>query len=267
MSRRRCCGFGPNTPSTSECGTTSTVPTPWPNRIYTIEVSGSFGTTLQRVSMNNQGQDCNAEPEPNCQEEALALYYLERCCGQGEVGSALRKVVMQGSTSFSGSFEFDSSGRTSDGPSCTTHIPVSYTNTTQWPAICPAEQPGPTVLVRKIYECSKPIISCENGTLVYGTTCLDNSQILAEFYAVQGANYERREDDCTTSQQCYSVFLTGYAMYRRAKSISDTHVAVGTYTMVWSSTPYGDDCYYSGPKLGCPGESPFPSTITVGIKP
>jgi hypothetical protein len=217
--------------------------------------------------MNNQGQDCDAEPEPDCQIEPLALYYIERCCGEDESGSALRKVVMQGSTNFSGSFEFNSAGRSTDGPSCTTHIPVSYTNTTQWPAICPVDIPGPTVVVRKIYECSKPITSCENGIPVYGTTCLDNSEILVEFFANQGATYERREDDCTTSQQCFSAFLTGSAIYRRAKSTSDTHVAVGTYTMVWSSTPYADDCYYPGPKQGCPGESPFPSTIAVGIKP
>jgi len=267
VSRRRCCG-GSEPPADVPCGTTSTVPLPWLDRIYTLAISGSFGPTMMQVTFNGQGQDCQAVSEPNCQEELLAFYWIEPCCGENESGSALRKVVLQGSTNFSGSFEFDSTGRTGSTASCTRKIPVSYSSATQWSAICAADMPGPTVVVTEISECSKRITNCADGSSAFGASCLDVSQIRVNFFANIGANYTRRENDCTTSDRCFSAFLTGSAIYQRAKSASDTHVAVGAYDMVWSSTPYADDCGPGlGYKSGCPGVSQFPSSITVGIKP
>jgi len=262
-----CCGDPGPDPEPGLCGTTSTVPQPWPDRIYTLSISGSFGTTMMKVSMNGQGQDCAAEPEPNCQEEPLALYYIERCCGQDEFGYALRKFVLSGSTNYSGTFEFNSVGRTNDSQNCTRHIPVSSSTTTLTSTYCSGETPSPSVQVLAIYECSKRITNCATGAPEFGSACLDFSQITVQFFANQGGNYTYRDPECTTTQGCFSAFLTGTAIYRRAKSASDTHVAVGAYTLVWSSTPYDDNCYLTGPKQGCPGNSPFPQTITVGIKP
>jgi len=263
-----CCCGAPDTHPDAPCGSTSTVPQPWPDRIYTIDVSGSFGTTLMRVSMNDQGQDCAGEPEPNCREEALALYWIEACCdADGNSGSVLRKVALGGSTDFRGSFEFDSRGRQSDAASCTRHIPASKSVADPTSAICPADMPGPSVSIVAIYECSKQITNCTTGIPNFGAPCLDVSEVRITFAANTGATYTYRELDCTTSEQCFSASLTGTAVYRRAKVATDTHVAVGVYSMVWSEAPYGDSCGTGNPTVGCPGSGPFPRTIEVKVKP
>ena len=263
-----CCGPGTD-PELGLCGTTSTVPQPWPDRIYTLDISGGFGTVMMKVLLNGNGQDCpGGEPEPNCREEPIATYYYEPCCGPDEFGVSLRKAVYQGSTAFSGSFEFDSRGRANDTASCTRHIPVSASNVTQTIAYCPADTPGPTVRVTEIFECSKNITNCATGDPDFGARCLDASEIRVEFFAIQGTNYDYRAN-CADPPvpQCASAFITGSAIYRRVKSSTDTHVAVGAYSLVWSSAPYEDACTGNFWKRGCPGDSPFPRVITVGIKP
>jgi hypothetical protein len=266
-----CCGDPGTEPEPGLCGTTSTVPQPWPDRIYTLDISGDFGTVMQRVTIGDLDPECpGGEPEPNCREEPLAFYWLEDCCDDDGfyVGTRRRKVLLQGDTTCSGSFEFDSRGRRDDNANCTRQIPVSASNVKMTTPICVGGSPASSVQVNAIYDCSKPITNCATGVPDFGARCLDVSMIEVSFWAYVGAHYTyKRYCSEPATQECWESYLVGKAVYKRAKSATDTHVAVGAYSLVWSESPYGDGCGTGNPTIGCPGDSPFPRVITVGIKP
>jgi len=259
-----CCGASAE-PEPKACNTTSTVPQPWPDVVYRVSVASTFGTIMQRLDLGEQERGCKGEPNPACSPMPLAVWWWETCCGPDELGYTLRKKPLAGDTSYFGIYEFDSRGLTGAGY-CDRHIPYSNGNVLWTTPTCPSTQSQPSVIIRQINQCARKITG-PGCVPDFHATCIDHSEITVEFFAEMGTHWNFRDQDCSILPQCASIVLQGRATYRRAKTETDTHVAVGAYTMVSSSYP-GDsvECGGTGANEGCPGTPPFPYTIPVEIK-
>jgi hypothetical protein len=213
-----------------------------------------------------------------CTPESLKYYYPDECCIPDKGGfTGLRQQAFSSTGNFSAYFEFDSVGYTSiPFIPCSRHIPVSYQEVDDTGIVCDSFSIA-SVEIQTIglKSCSKVYDNCLVVPPTQRDPCLDISEIQLQFAQSYEARYQVEGDAyCETPRvdRCEALTVGYVGVYRRQKVSSDTHVAVGSYDLVYfyeypnGGCPFNDACRYRS-ECGNASQYGVPATITIGIKP
>ena len=279
MTHRRCCCNQSTGGQDVGClATVTDIPqSQWPRTIYTCTVDASLPSywCIGGCPSPCNGSSCDQERScsPGRQQYFMWNYWCctdlanTDCDGYRWVKES---VTAQPSSAY---FEFDSIGKTDLDPnrSCTRFIPASvnlqglaeqcgqYEDTVYWYT----EYSG-------VRTCAQRISDCSANPPTRDSTCADVCEIALSFFGAM--TFRTVVDDCggNSNNVCQPFAVVVNAIYQRAKSHSDTHIAVGEYQCVWSSLePDGYAVSYPCVNFGCGAGGSLgaaPSTITIGIK-